>query len=623
MALLTPELTASSQSAIELPGFASAPVRPTAGLYLRTLRPLKTRQLLALVKTRIGRRRALPVAACAAPCLRALIWQPAFPEWHPAHALRMLDTRQFTFQNSSASIPRAASWESMSQDRLWLYHLNYFDFLNLDLHAASHRARLSTALEIACDWISSNPTGRETGWEPYPLSLRIVNWLKFLIRNRSACEGTARCGAATRMLASLRVQTLALERRLEVDLRANHLLKNAKALIFSGMLLECVENASWRGKGEALLRRELREQVLTDGGHFERSPMYHAQVLDDLLDLAELSGSCDEAGALRAMLAAPIASMAAFLRGVVHPDGEIPLFNDSTCGLAPAACDVLERAMRMNPHSGRRAGELGFFPETGYAVLRSDADAAGDCLIFDCGPLGPAYQPGHGHCDALSYELSLAGQRVVTDTGVSTYARCAVRSYERSTAAHNTIRIDGEEQAEVWSSFRTGRRPRVGRAEAGCVDGCRFARAEHDGYRRLGVVHQRTIFQIPGGTWVIADALRGRGQHHVELFIHFHPDVHVESSEGAPKSKVFAIRFANSDYRLVMPGQGEVELTQSWYAPEMGIRQPRSALHWRAAIALPAVLVCAFAPAGQFPANLQARTDCSAIRANQYTLPLS
>ena len=118
------------------------------------------------------------------------------------------------------------------------------------------------------------------------------------------------------------------------------------------------------------------------------------------------------------------------------------------------------------PDAGRRVGRStikrlpwrsGFFPKAGTRVLR--APGSESCLIFDCGPLGPDYQPGHGHCDVLSYELSLHGQRVVVDTGVSTYEPCAERLYERSTAAHNTLRVDGEEQAEVWASFRVGRRP--------------------------------------------------------------------------------------------------------------------------------------------------------------------
>ena len=160
--------------------------------------------------------------------------------------------------------------------------------------------------------------------------------------------------------------------------------------------------------------------------------------------------------------------------------------------------------------------QVTLFPETGYGVIRNPESRS--ALIFDCGPLGPDYQPGHGHCDVLSYELSLQGQRVVVDTGVSTYEPGPERSYERSTAAHNTLRIDGEEQAEIWASFRVGRRPRVGQMRGGSNGGFPFLSGEHDAYRRLGVVHARTILLLPPDTWIVVDLLSGTGSHLRRVF---------------------------------------------------------------------------------------------------------
>src|SRR5207237_3863965 len=84
-------------------------------------------------------------------------------------------------------------------------------------------------------------------------------------------------------------QALALEARLETHLLANHLMKNIKALMFAGALLGAPESSRWWAKGEKLLKRELAEQILADGGHFERSPMYHAEALEDLLDIRTLA----------------------------------------------------------------------------------------------------------------------------------------------------------------------------------------------------------------------------------------------------------------------------------------------------------------------------------------------
>src|ERR1019366_7255138 len=175
------------------------------------------------------------------------------------------------------------------------------------------------------------------------------------------------------------------------------------------------------------------------------------------------------------------------------------------------------------------------FPESGYGIIRS-AEAR-STLIFDCGPLGPDYQPGHGHCDVLSYELSLGGQRVVVDTGVSTYEPGPERAYERSTAAHNTVRVDDEEQAEIWASFRVGRRPRVGELPGGNDGPAHFLSGKHDAYRRLGVAHTRTILFHTPDTWIVADLLRGSGSHLVESFLHFHSQVHLEPADEHPKSR--------------------------------------------------------------------------------------
>jgi len=121
--------------------------------------------------------------------------------------------------------------------------------------------------------------------------------------------------------------------------------------------------------------------------------------------------------------------------------------------------------------------------DTGYATIRDNI--ARSFLIFDCGPLGPDYQPGHGHSDVLSYELTLQGQRVIVDTGVSSYEQGPERYYERSTAAHNTVRVDGLEQAEIWGGFRVGRRPAVSSIHCGEIEDSQFVRGTHFGYKHL------------------------------------------------------------------------------------------------------------------------------------------
>jgi len=617
-----------------LPEFARPVTRPTLGTYWRTLRHLRGAQLAALAQRRISLPNTLRTWKPFPAALRKILPAQAFPEWQRARAMRMLETGEFCFLDIALPLSQAIPWSAPGLSKLWLYNLNYFDFLNADLGAPQQCFHLRRALDVARDWCVRNATGREVGWESFPLSLRIVNWLKFLIRNAQRAEALGEGKTLQTLLASLRIQTLALEARLETHLLANHLLKNIKALMFAGALLEAPESARWWGKGEKLLWRELAEQILPDGGHFERAPMYHGEVLEDLLDLAVLAVACGRAGNGAQRLSPCVTRMANFLRCVLHPDGEIPLFNDSAMGVAAAPRELLMRAegsievadRKGFPYSLKDRTEVTVLRESGYGVIRDPGSRS--CLIFDCGPLGPDYQPGHGHCDLLSYELSLHGQRVVVDTGVSTYERGAERLYERSTAAHNTLRIDGEEQAEIWASFRVGRRPRVGDLEGGEIKGLHFVRGRNYAFQRRGVIHSRAVVLTPGKGWVIIDSLRGKGNHLVESFIHFHPAVAVEivnnpaGNSPRPEGTCWSVRFGEEQYFLTTLGRGGVEPQESWYAPEFGSRHCRTTLRWLWNGDLPVNLVYALTPAGEGPPIIKECPGQEAVEIDRTLLPL-
>ena len=617
----------SAAEEVGLPEFASRMTPPTLGTYWRTLRHLHWAQLATLAQRRVLQRKTLRWRKSVPVVLKKVSPPAAFPEWQSPSALHGIETREFRFLNVTHPPSGYIPWSSREFSRLWLYHLNYCDFLNVDLRAFERRFHLVRALDVALDWCTQNTTGMEVGWEPYPLSLRIVNWLKFLMRNAERAEALGKGETLQALLAGLRIQALALEARLETHLLANHLMKNIKALMFAGALLSAPESSRWWAKGEKLLKRELAEQILPDGGHFERSPMYHAEALEDLLDIRTLASACEGIIKCAPQLSACIAQMAAFLRCMLHPDGEIPLFNDSALGIARPAGQLVTLAGDSVEVPSIARPEVSILDDTGYAVIR--APSSGGCLIFDCGPLGPDYQPGHGHSDVLSYELSLHGQRVVVDTGVSTYEPCAERRYERSTAAHNTVRIDGEDQAETWASFRVGRRPRVGRIDAGETAGMSFVRGGHYAYQHRSVTHFRMIVLTSTNSWVVIDSLSGKGKHLVESFIHFHPAVRVENVNNPPTSAAgtastcWAIQFGEYQYFLTTLGPGELMARESWYAPEFGLRQHRTTLHWSWEGDLPVRLIYTFTPVGE---RLPVISQClgpEAVEVDNIPLPLS
>ncbi len=232
--------------------------------------------------------------------------------------------------------------------------------------------------------------------------------------------------------------------------------------------------------------------------------MYHALILEDLLDLVNLGRAYPK---LLPDFAAPAGRMLSWLRFMTHPDGEIAFFNDAAFGVAPPPSELHDYAARLGISPDTRP--LG---DSGYLRLESGNAVA----LFDAAPIGPDYQPGHAHADTLSFELSCRGRRVLVNSGTSTYEISAERNRQRGTAAHNTARVDGRNSSDVWASHRVGRRARPFdfRTGRGWIE------AAHDGYRP--VIHRRRL-ELHESAAVITDSIEGSDTHTVEVFFHVAP----------------------------------------------------------------------------------------------------
>ena len=612
---------------ISLPYFASKMLRPSAGRYWRALKHLHASQLFYLLRHRVLGRNDIDRWPEAHVAIRAGNRLPKMPEWQPGLARQIIRAGDIRFDERATRDSENIPWYAKEIARRQMFHANYCDFLNVDLSAAEESELLHRAIEIALSWCDQSPTGREVGWHPFLLSLRIVNWLKFLVQNANRAVEAGYETQIKEILISLRIQVLSLESRLERELLANHLLKNAKALVFAGTLLEAPESVRWRGLGQRLLREQIAEQILSDGGHIERSPMYHAWVLDDMLDIRNLFASCPpDAPECASELSNCIERMTRYLGQIIHPDGEIPLLNDSQLGVTRPTAQILEQAGAYEVKTGPRGTEVQIFKDTGYAVIRDLSSQS--FLIFDCGPLGPDYQPGHGHSDVLSYELTLHGQRVIVDTGVSSYQPSPERHYERSTAAHNTIRVDGSEQAEIWGNFRVGRRPSVSRIRHGQFTNVRFLQGAHFGYRHLGIVHSRAIVHLGLNSWVFVDRVSGKGNHKVESFIHFYPTIGVrpvmDSETFSPDVTVprWSLEFDGLRYVLMTFGDGTLTQAEAWYSPGFAIRLSQSVIHWTREGELPATILYAVVPEGTPPIAVSRVADPAGIEINHLFIPM-
>jgi uncharacterized heparinase superfamily protein len=429
----------------------------------RTVRHLRREQLVGRVWFRLHRPRP---DTRPAPPLRARTGRWVKPARREPSLLG--DGRLRFLGEAHALAAGPAAWDDPARERLWRYNLHYFDDLNA-LHAETRRDAQAALL---VRWIAENPPGHGTGWEPYPASLRIANWIKAFLGGMPAPQA---------WLDSLAAQVRWLGGRIEWHLLGNHLFVNAKALVLAGLFFDGPEADAWRARGLAILRREMPEQLLADGGQFERSPMYHALALEDLLDLLNVAGAVACGEALIADIGPDCRRGAAaawrWLRCMSHPDGALASFNDSADGIAPASAELERCATALGVAAPPLLGAFEHLPASGYVRLQRGRAT----LIADVAPLGPDYLMGHAHADTLSFELSLGERRLLVNGGTSRYGLGEQRLRERGTASHNTVQLAGRDSSEVWSGFRVGRRARPFDLQVGAES----IACSHDGYRFL------------------------------------------------------------------------------------------------------------------------------------------
>jgi len=473
----------------------------------------------------------------------------------------MRSPTRFEFLNDARDLTEYG-WDDPRLGRLWRYHLHYFD----DLNACEADSRRAWHDELLIGWVRDNPPPRGTGWEPYPTSLRIVNWIKWALRGNTL---PGEC------VASLAVQARWLSQRLERHLLGNHLIANAKALVFAGLFFDGPEAAAWLQRGLRILAAQLPEQILPDGGQFERSPMYHAIALEDLLDLCNLAAAYRPASGpewerIVQGWRALTGPMRVWLRVMSHPDGEISQFNDAALGIAPASAALEAYAARLGlarPTAPHQVTEL---RQSGYVRIERGAAVA----LLDVAPVGPDHVPGHAHADTLSFELSLFGQRVLVNSGTSGYGGGAERLRQRGTAAHNTVVVDGENSSEVWSDFRVARRARPVGLEVS-RDGTIVVRCAHDGYDRLpGKVRHTRSWSMGADVLVVRDTITGAFRKAQARF-HLHPSVVVHVVAG--QEAVHLALPNGSSVRLAVAG-GRMRRERTTWHPEFGVSRPNTCI---------------------------------------------
>jgi len=403
---------------------------------------------------------------------------------------------EFEFLNLTKKFNKI-DWNYKEYGKLWSYNLNYFDYLNQEDFDKNEGLRLIN------DFID-NIENIKDGLEPYPISLRGINWIKFLTKNKVSNK---------KINDSLYAQYYILFDNLEYHLLGNHLLENGFSLLWGGVYFN---DKKLLNKAKEIIYEELNEQILDDGGHFELSPMYHQIILFRLLDCINLIENVElriENAELLKFLKEKAVAMLQWLKIITFSNGNIPLFNDSANGIAPTSKKLFEYANKLNINS-QFSILNSQLKSSGYRKVVKDKYEA----VIDIGSIGPDYIPGHAHADTFNFELRVEGKPFIVDSGLSTYETNERRFFERSTKAHNTVEVLGKNSSEVWGGFRVANRANI----IEVVENIDYFKATHNGYKKYGVLHTRS-WKFEDDKIIIEDSLSKNSEAIFRL--HFHPDI--------------------------------------------------------------------------------------------------
>lgn len=558
----------------------------TVGLYVRTLAHLPPSQVVHRVRLR-ATTRALAALGPNRAHRAALHFAPSPPAGRqPAGAAagagwpstfvplgRMLApdapsaednvAGSFELVGERRDLGSPIDWSAPAATRLWRFELHYWEWAwSFVRHPDRAWARRSFE-KLWRAWDDDVVLAHGDAWAPYPAALRAWVWCDLY-------DALAQGGPIDdEFVDSLRVHAGFLRLHQEDDVGGNHLLKSLKAL---AGLAAFFDDRRLATRVAERLGQQIGIQVMSDGGHFERTTSYHCQVLADLIDVQRLA---DAGGMPRpAGLDAAIERMRRWIGAMTFPDGGVAQFNDA----GPVAPEVLTALRAIAPADQRAVVLLG---ASGFVRARTDRLD----LVADVGDAGPPELPAHVHADSLSFELAVDGHRVVVDTGTSTYEAGHRRNAERSTRAHNTIEVDGVDSTEVWAAFRAARMARGFVESVDDENGLVTITARHDGYRHLGgIIHSRT-WTLAGATLIVDDHLHAPRptEHGLRVSLHLAPGtsatvnedgsvllttadgitvVHHFSVDGIPRTaRVVAVEIADgfgvlrSSYALVFTGR--------------------------------------------------------------------
>ena len=430
--------------------------------------------------------------------------------------------------------PVSVDWDFSEKPKLWLFHLHYFDYL-----AAFDR---DTGIDLIGNWIDNNPIGNSAGWEAYAVSLRVVNWIKFIVQYQIQPD--------LKIIQSLSAQMRSLFVFREKHLLANHYFKNLVALMYLGHFLSNNKIFNWSVNE---ICEQINEQSV-DGLHFEFSPTYHALFTKDLIDVFNLLKSNNLENELLKIVDLKITSVLHWAQHLSQNGRYIPI-GDANFEDCPT-CDELIKQYKSvlgGDFKTQDVDQLDCFPKMEHLDF--------DIMLLNA-PFNPSYNPAHSHCDKLSVLLWYNGTPILVDTGNYNYDKTEERDFARSVEAHNTLQIDDLQQAECWDVFRIGHRGKVTNTKV-------FDDEIQATYQYKNYIHNRKISKTSNGI-LITDNILYQGCHIYRLYFHINPDLSYSVNDNVTQ-------FDEINLTIKLPGENVTSFKSDYY-PEMYIKRLKTTI---------------------------------------------
>ena len=425
--------------------------------YYNTIKYLKLEQILYQLKYRIfGFRHQITDIKCEVYNKEVLL---AIPELdfdknyiNRFKAEKLLDNEITLLHETMQWKP--GKWEDVSKTHLWNFNLHYFEYgiaLAYKYKEKKENCYLEKFEELYSDWHNCFINKENSdAWHPYTISLRIKNLL--ICVDILKDEIIKKTEFFNLLIQDIYVMYVYLIKNQERNLLGNHYFENLTSIYSASVFFE---DRKISDIYEKKLQKEIFEQILGDGIHYERSMMYHNLILEDLLRIYICADKRKQKNkAFLEVLKLKICQMSDAVCSLELRNNErLPLFNDAGSNVAKTANQLLHAVEELLQYTPvKKCG----FKDSGYYVLENEDLKT----IFDCGDIAPEYIAGHGQCDALSFEMFYKDEPVLVNAGTFQY-QTKLRSFFRGNQAHNTIQIDNKNQSEVWGEHRTARRVKI------------------------------------------------------------------------------------------------------------------------------------------------------------------